>query len=56
MIARDWNVRASGKGFLTRFRVAKRFPANDPVQKPAEGSPAFNAALVGKIEVIAEYP
>jgi hypothetical protein len=56
-----------GKGFLTRFRVAKRFPANYPVEDagrrshqeywlPAEDLPAFNAAPVGEIEAIAEYP
>jgi hypothetical protein len=66
-IARDWNVPASGKGFVTRFRVAKRYLDSYQVQDaggrshreywiPAEHLPAFNAALVGEIEVIAEYP
>jgi hypothetical protein len=26
-IARDWNVPASGKGYVTRFRVTKLFPS-----------------------------
>ena len=66
-IARDWNVPASGKGYVTRFRVAKRFLDQYEVQEaggrehleywiPAEELPALNAALVGDIEVIAEFP
>jgi hypothetical protein len=66
-IARDWNVPASGKGYVTRFHVAKLFLDRYQVQEaggrshleywiPAEDLPAFNAALVGEIEVIAEYP
>jgi hypothetical protein len=66
-IARDWNVPASGKGYVTRFRVTKLFLDCYQVQEaggrnhleywiPAEDLPAFNAALVGEIEVIAEYP
>jgi hypothetical protein len=65
-IARDWNVAASGKGYVTRFRVARRFLDRYEVQEaggkmhreywiPAEDLPAFNGALVGKIEVVAEY-
>ena len=65
-IARDWNVPASGKGYVTRFRVTKRFLDQYEVQKaggmqqleywiPAQDLPAFNAALVGEIEVIAEF-
>jgi hypothetical protein len=66
-IARDWNVPASGKGYVTRFRVAKRFLDHYEVQEaggrehleywiPAPDLAAFNAALVGEIEVIAEFP
>jgi len=66
-IARDWNVPASGKGYVTRFHVTKLFLNRYQVQEaggrshleywiPAEDLPAFNAALVGEIEVIAEYP
>jgi hypothetical protein len=66
-IARDWNVPASGKGYVTRFRVSKAFLDGYQVQQaggrhhieywiPAEDLPAFNAALIGEIEVVAEYP
>jgi len=66
-IARDWNVPASGKGYVTRFRVSKAFLDKYQVQQaggrshleywiPAEELPAFNAALIGEIEVVAEYP
>ena len=66
-IARDWNVPASGKGYVTRFRVAKAFLDQYRVQEaggqnhleywiPAEELAAFNAALVGEIEVTAEFP
>jgi hypothetical protein len=65
-IARDWNVPASGKGYVTRFHVAKRFLDQYQVQEaggrehleywiPAADLPAFNAALLGEIEVIAEF-
>ena len=68
-IARDWNARRpeSGyHGFVTRFRVRADFLARYPVQTvgarvhqeywiPAEDLPAFNASLVGRIEVIAEF-
>lgn len=66
-IARDWNVPASGKGYVVRFQVSKAFLDRYEVQQaggrdhleywiPAEDLPAFNAALIGAIEVIAEYP
>jgi hypothetical protein len=66
-IARDWNVPASGRGYVTRFRVAKQFLSKYEVQEaggrahrehwiPADDLAAFNAALVGEIEVIAEFP
>jgi hypothetical protein len=66
-IARDWNVPTSGKGYVTRFRVSKRFLDGYAVQHaggrnhleywiPAEDLPALNAALIGEIEVVAEYP
>ena len=65
-IARDWNVPASGKGYVTRFQVARSFLGRYQVQEaggrthleywiPAEDLPAFNSALVGEIEVIAEF-
>ena len=65
-IARDWNVPASGAGFVTRFAVLKSFLDGYAVQEaggrahreywiPAEDLPAFNAAIVGEIEVVAEF-
>lgn len=65
-IARDWNVPASGRGYVTRFQVLKRFLDGYAVQTaggsahleywiPAEDLLAFNAAIVGKIEVVAEF-
>ena len=65
-IARDWNVPASGSGYVTRFKVRRDFLDNYSVQQ-AGGSAhseywisagemtAFNEAIVGKIEVIAEF-
>jgi hypothetical protein len=66
-IARDWNVPASGRGYVTRFRVSKQFLSEYEVHEaggeahleywiPADDLPAFNAALVGDIEIIAEFP
>lgn len=66
-IARDWNVPASGSGFVTRFSVQARFLARYCVQDaggiehqeywiPAEDLDAFNTAIVGTIEVIAHFP
>src|ERR1700759_2123024 len=63
-IARDWNVPASGRGFVTRFRVRKDFLDGYEVREaggrehreywiPAEDLTAFNQAIVGAIEVIA---
>lgn len=57
-IARDWNVPASGSGFVTRFDVRKDYLDGYAVQEaggrahleywiPAEEMDAFNAAIVG---------
>jgi hypothetical protein len=65
-IARDWNVPASGSGFVTRFEVRKDFLGRYEVQEaggrahreywiPAEDLEAFNAAIVGEIEVVREF-
>lgn len=65
-IARDWNVRDSGAGFVTRFAVRKDYLDAFDVQSPggnahkeywipADQLPAFNAAIVGMIEVIHEF-
>jgi hypothetical protein len=66
-IARDWNVPASGSGFVTRFDVRRSFLDNYSIQKaggsahleywiPAEDMIAFNEAIVGEIEVVAKFP
>lgn len=65
-IARDWNVRASGSGFVTRFQVRADFlgryerqlaggRAHEEYWIPAEELDAFNGAIVGEIEVAAEF-
>jgi hypothetical protein len=65
-IARDWNVKASGAGFVTRFAVRAEYLARFPVQTvggamhtehwvPAEELAEFNANIVGLIEVIEEF-
>jgi hypothetical protein len=66
-IARDWNVPASGSGFVTRFHVRRSFLDHYAVQEaggrshleywiPAEDLNAFNAAIVGNIEVVHSFP
>ena len=65
-IARDWNVRASGAGFVTRFHVKTAFLAKYPAHVvggkihaelwiPAEELPELNRNIVGLIEVTAEF-
>lgn len=65
-IARDWNVPASGIGFVLEFKVKKDFLDKYPVQIaggnshqeywiPAEELDQFNDALIGKIKVIETY-
>ncbi|MBI5818178.1 MAG: hypothetical protein HZA88_04260 [Verrucomicrobia bacterium] len=65
-IAREWNVAASGAGYVTRFAVRKEFLASYPAQQvgaslhrelwiPAEKLAEMNRNIVGLIEVIAEY-
>lgn len=65
-IARDWNVRDSGAGFVTRFEVRRDFLSAYEVQDaggrahreywiPAEELEAFNDAIVGAIEVVREF-
>jgi hypothetical protein len=65
-IARDWNVPASGSGFVTRFEISRDFLTAYEVQQaggraheeywiPAEQLDAFNAAIVGKIDVVREF-
>ena len=65
-IARDWNVRDSGAGFVTRFELDAAFAQRYPIQTvgasvhvelwvPAEDLEDFNRHIVGAIEVIAEF-
>lgn len=65
-IARDWNVKHSGSGYVTRFEVRRSFLDRYEIRQaggrtileywiPAEDLPEFNANIVGLIEVIAEY-
>jgi hypothetical protein len=66
-IARDWNVPASGAGFVTRFTVRRAFVDRFEVQRvggaghtewwiPAENLEELNDNIVGKIEVVARFP
>ena len=65
-IARDWNVPASGSGYVARFKVLKAYLDRYQVQEaggrdhleywiPAEEMDAFNAAIVGKIQIIQSF-
>ncbi|WP_406864999.1 hypothetical protein ABZO31_32980 [Streptomyces sp. HUAS MG47] len=65
-IARDWNVKHSGVGYVTRFEVETEFLSRYPVQQaggrtilelwvPAEELELFNAHIVGTIEVVHEF-
>lgn len=65
-IARDWNVKASGAGYVTRFQVRKSFLDHYDVQQvgghtileywiPAEKLDELNANIVGEIEVVTEF-
>lgn len=65
-IARDWNVRNSGAGFVTRFDVKADFLNRYDVQDaggrahreywiPAEELGEFNDAIVGDIEVVRSF-
>lgn len=61
-IARDWNVKASGAGYVTRFSVRSAFADRYPVQQaggktilelwiPAEEITELNENIVGRIQV-----
>jgi len=65
-IATRWNIKDSGVGYVTRFRVPEAFMARYPLQKvggahhtewwiPAEELEALNDEIVGAIEVIGTY-
>lgn len=65
-IARDWNVPASGAGYVIRFALNKSFADRYPVRTvgtsihqelwvPAEDLAELNSNVVGKLEIIAEF-
>ena len=65
-IARDWNARR-GRGYVTRFQIRMDFLARYEIKEaggrehqeywiPAEDLPAFNEAIIGVIEIVAEFP
>jgi len=65
-IARDWNVAASGSGFVTRFKVKSDYLKKYEVQNvggdihnelwiPAEELEEFNSNIVRQIEVTKKY-
>lgn len=65
-IARDWNVKHDGAGYVTRFEVASDFLRRYPVQQaggrtilelwvPAEELDEFNSNIVGPIQVVHEF-
>lgn len=66
MIARDWNVKQSGSGYVTRFRVRRSFLDRYEIHQvggrtileywiPAGDLAELNANIVGCIELVAEY-
>ncbi len=66
-IARDWNVKESGSGYVTRFEVETAYLARFPKQivgsriheelwVPAEELLEFNSHIIGRIEVIRSFP
>jgi hypothetical protein len=65
-IARDWNVAASGVGYVTRFDVEKAYLDQHEVHQaggqtileywiPAEELDEFNRHIIGRIQVVAEF-
>ena len=65
-IARDWNTRDGGIGYVLKFQVEAKYLDQYPVQIagsrahqeywiPAENLFEFNRHILGLIEVIAEY-
>jgi hypothetical protein len=67
LIARDWNVPASGAGYVTRFEVDTAYLDRYDVQQaggrdileywiPAEDLDEFNRNIVGGIEVVRRFP
>jgi len=65
-IARDWNVRDSGVGYVTSFEVDAKYLSKFEIRKvggqihtelwiPAEELEEFNSHIIGQIRVTQEY-
>jgi len=65
-IARDWNVPASGSGYVTKFAVSTKYierfeiqnvggPIHNELWVPAEELEEFNDHIVGLIEVTKSF-
>ena len=65
-IARDWNTRDGGVGYVLRFQIETEYLNRFPIQTagarmhqeywiPAEELTEFNQHIVGTIEVISKY-
>ena len=65
-IAKEWNVPASGAGYVTKFHVRKKYlekyvirnvggEIHNELWVPAEELEEFNQNIVGKIEVIQKF-
>jgi len=66
-IARDWNVPASGSGFVTKFAVKTSYINKFEIQNvggeihnelwvPADELEEFNNNIIGQIEVTKKFP
>jgi len=66
LIARDWNLKLDGAGYVTEFEVKKEFLDNYEIHQvggrtileywiPAEELVLFNKNIVGKIRTVREY-
>ena len=62
-IAKEWNVKHDGAGYVSEFQVETSFLSNYPIQQaggrtileywiPAEDLDAFNDSIVGIIEIV----
>lgn len=65
-IARDWNTRDGGIGYVLRFQVETEYLAQFPIQTagarvhreywiPAEELAEFNLHIVGLIEIVSRF-
>ncbi|HXR37569.1 MAG TPA: hypothetical protein VN776_00665 [Terracidiphilus sp.] len=65
-IARDWNTREDGIGYVLRFQVESEYLQQFPVQTvgarvnqeywiPAEELEEFNRHIVGQIKILTEF-